>query len=511
MNLPRPTWIRPGRWIEPMAWGFLFALAHGQLPLYSGNQNSYLLHAVARVEPSGLAQDWFADTLDPFPLFTGLSAALMRISPAALQIAYALVLLAYGAALWTLVRTATPASTWRGRTVGMAILTLLHSVQLIFLARENRDPWTPEFWTNGLAGQYALGPVWQPCVFGALLVAAVALAAKKQYRTALACAVAAQALHASYLLGAASLVAGIAWAAWAEGQGAGRAFRLLAVGGAAMLPFVAFNLLRFQPTDPNLFAASQNILFSERIPQHANPAVWWTGLAWLKIGLIAAGLACGWRNQPLRRVLLLPAVLGLILSLIAGVCRIPSLSLLFPWRVSVWLVPVSLSLVAGWGVERLSRWPAGRTVLAVASVAGTSACLLAAALGVMGFRQLQSLRDPLYQEAIAAVHARLKSGEVLLIPPHLEEFRMDARVPIWIDRKTHPYRDAEILDWKARLEAAYAWYRGEPRRLESMDPAGAVSWVLLDSRTAGAPLPATTQCVFSNADYRLIRWSRSPP
>ena len=510
MSLPRSIPVRLGRVGEPLGWGAIFALAHSQLPLYSGNQNSYLLHAVARVEAPGLATDWFVRTLDPFPLFTALSAALMRISPATLHVAYALVLLAYGVALWLLVKAATPASGWPGRTAVMAFLVLLHSMQLNFLAQNFHDPWTPDFWTSGLASQYVLGPVWQPCVFGALLVLAVALAARKRYVAAVVLAVAAQALHASYLLGAASLVAGIAWAVWAEDGNARRALRLLIGGGLAMLPFFIFNLLRFRPSNPQVFDIAQNILFAERIPRHANPAIWWSNLAWLKIGLIVAGLACVWKGS-LRRVLLVPILFGLVLSLAAGLSRNPSLSLLFPWRVSVWLVPVALALVTGWLAEIIGRWKPVRAVLAAISVLGVCACLLAAALGVHGFRQLRSAQDPLYEETLAAVHAHLQPGEVLLIPPHLEEFRLDAGVPIWIDRKTHAYQDKEILEWKARLEAANAWYAGRPGKLETMDPAGAVSWVLLDSLTASAPLPPVSECVFSNATYRLIRWNRTSP
>lgn len=507
MNVPRSILVRPARILEPAGWGGLFALAHGQLPLYSGNQNTYLLHAVAQVEPAGLAQDWVVRTLDPFPLFTGLSVVLMQLAPVFLQVAYGGMLLLYGAALWQLVRMATPASGWPGRTAVMAFLVLLHSMQLNFLARNLHDPWTPDFWTSGLASQYVLGPVWQPCVFGALLVLAVALAARQRPMAAIACAVAAQAFHASYMLGAAMLIAGIAWAAWAKEKNPGRAIGLLMGGAVVMLPFVVFNFLRFRPTGPEVFAVAQNILFSERIPQHADPAFWWTRLAWLKIGLVIAGLACVWK-QPLRRVLLVPVAGALVLSLAAGLSRNTSLALLFPWRVSVWLVPVSLALIAGWLAEIVGRRPAGRNVMAFLAVMGVGAGLLAAVLGVLGGRQLQVAKDPQYQELLAAVQTRLPPGSVLLIPPHLEEFRLDARVPVWIDRKTHPYRDVEILEWKARWQAARAWYDGDPRPLAALDPAGTVSLALLDPVTANTPLPPASECVFSNAAYRLVRWSR---
>ena len=64
----------------------------------------------------------------------------------------------------------------------------------------------------------------------------------------------------------------------------------------------------------------------------------------------------------------------------------------------------------------------------------------------------------------------------------------------------------DVAGWKARLEAAEAWYAGQPEKLEALDPDGAVSWVLLDSLTAAAPLPPGAGEPGSPA-----RWPRSGP
>src|SRR3954451_10383861 len=60
-----------------------FAAAYGLGALVSGNQNSYLLHAFARLGPAALGHDWMTGTRDPFPVFTAVMAPLLSWSAAA--------------------------------------------------------------------------------------------------------------------------------------------------------------------------------------------------------------------------------------------------------------------------------------------------------------------------------------------------------------------------------------------------------------------------------------------
>ena len=55
-------------------------------------------------------------------------------------------------------------------------------------------------------------------------------------------------------------------------------------------------------------------------------------------------------HQKLFHIILWPTVIALSLTTLQIVTNNVELALLFPWRLSSWLVPLSVSLLVGWGV-----------------------------------------------------------------------------------------------------------------------------------------------------------------
>src|SRR5206468_10569397 len=61
--------------------------------------------------------------------------------------------------------------------------------------------------------------------------------------------------------------------------------------------------------------------------------------------------------------------------------------------------------------------------------------------------------DPNYQALVGAVSSDPNPAAVYLSPPRLmESFRLRTGHPIVADFKSHPFKDVEILDWRARLQ-----------------------------------------------------------
>jgi hypothetical protein len=188
-----------------------------------------------------------------------------------------------------------------------------------------------------------------------------------------------------------------------------------------------------------VFAQATDILVRDRFPRHADVANWFGAAALLKIVAIGTGV---WlvRHRPIFPVLCVPFTASIVLSIVQIVSANRSLALAFPWRPSVWLVPVSLALIVGqlvmgvapW-IDRLARERAGRVGVAVAVG-------LLALFGIAG-TLLESKAAGMRPEAhvIAWARANTSATDVYLIPPELEEFRLRARVPIVADTKTHPY------------------------------------------------------------------------
>src|SRR5206468_2919009 len=132
------------------------------------------------------------------------------LHPWAFYVYYAVLLGAYAAAMLGLfvavVGREVAARRW---PAFVALFVAVHSA----LARWCSYRWLglayPWYFQSGLAGQYLLGSIFQPSTFGVLLVGAVYLFVRGRTYPAVVCAALAVLVHATYLLPAGLLTAGM--------------------------------------------------------------------------------------------------------------------------------------------------------------------------------------------------------------------------------------------------------------------------------------------------------------
>ena len=53
-----------------------------------------------------------------------------------------------------------------------------------------------------------------------------------------------------------------------------------------------------------------------------------------------------------------------------------------------------------------------------------------------------------------------EKGDIYLIPTKLERFRLQTGAPIFVDLKTHPYKDIEVVEWYNRIQIANRFFTG---------------------------------------------------
>jgi hypothetical protein len=460
-----------------------FAVAHTQAPLYYSNQNQYLLHGLAAGGLGHLSADWLANTRDPTPLFSGLVAAGYRaLGEWSFQAAYFLLLTGYFlSARWLVGALPGVPDTRAFRLAWAAAFTAAHAAILRVASVELAGVDYPWYLQSGVAGQYLLGPGLQPSAFGVLLLAAVAAFANGRPVLAAALAAGAVVFHSTYLLPAGLLTLGFL-AALAV---AGRTRTAVAAGAVALVvvaPVVAYVLAGFSPSSEDSFGEAHRILVEVRIPHHAVVARWLDVVACAQIAWMAVGIAL-LRRTPLFLVLLVFTAGGLALTLAQAATGDHTLALLFPWRVSVLLVPVATAVTLA---KLAALLPPGRVTGWVS--AAVLAVLVAGGVVVMveriGYRMSDD-EEPLY----AFVRGNAKPGDVYLlpvripavgggrgsvstsftppprpkpgsnlIPVDLQRFRLHTGAPIYADFKSVPYADAEVLEWYRRLKAVEDWY-----------------------------------------------------
>ena len=438
----------------------LFCSAYWLDPLFTSNQNTYFAHAVADLNPGRLGLDWFCGTADATPFFTRLISFALRLGGH--RAVYGLTeatLAAYFVALAVCLGVAFDFRR-RSTLITIAIVTVIVIVHSVALNTFLPAGLSTLDLTAGVAEQYLLGHNLQPSMLGgvALLAAFACFQMDRPLSTWIALG-AATVLHPTYL--AASLI--LACAFVATQMRLGHPLKRLALPVALYVSLVciaAVIALRVSgfPSASDLSTA-EHILIDWRIPHHANVALWGRQAQTALVVAVIPVAAFIVPDRRTRLVLLFAYGLGVALTLVVAAAHLQAAALLFPWRISAVLAPVSCCGVVVGLADRLGRL-VSRPRLAVVT-AGVAAAV-ALHLGWSGLQRTQYAFDhrDMGAEQLLAAHARSEpAGARYLVPSEWENFRLQAEAPIVVDVKSNPYRPRDVIEWFARVEEVRSLYQ----------------------------------------------------
>jgi hypothetical protein len=528
MTAEIPTRFASRTWV--LTGGLVFALAHTQAPLFFSNQNQYFLHGLARAGTGDLASDWLANTIDPTPVFSTIVERTERWLPrTAFHAGYGVILFAYWVSAVALASTVVPLWTPAAFSLFTGLFVGIHSAAARWLSLQLTGVDYPWYLQAGLAGQYVLGPGLQPSTFGVgLLLALAAYARGRPFLAAALCGLT-PVCHSTYLLPAALLIAGMI-----ADQARHRQWRRgVLIGGIALLlvsPIVAFVLICFSPTDSASFAQSQRILADLRIPHHTRIDRWLEGVALLQIAWIVLGMIV-LRRTRLAAVLPVAVAGSAALTLVQWLTGNPTLALLFSWRLSVILVPVSTAMACGLAAVALAGRlpPVASGVIGLSVIGATLLGWLAVADGRFGYAT-----DPAEDDLLAFVRENRRPGDVYLLPVRLpfgppgprgsisttfaprrpanptfpvdlQRFRLATGAAIYVDFKSIPYADVEVLEWHRRMSRGDDWYTRtiwDASVLDDFRKAGITHVVTINGKT---PPCDGLELVFTGRAYSLLR------
>lgn len=538
MGQPPSRWDRLQSAAFYLLWGTAFAVSHTQAPLPYLNQNQYLLHGVA-ASTGFLADDWLANTADPTPVFTGLVRLTTAcFPPAAYYVYYGLLMAVYFFSLVAVARSLVkelddPAL----RSCFLAALVLIHSAAVRYLCSAGLGQ--DYFWyaQAGVAGQYTLGGFFQPSTFGVFLVLSVALfVAGRPFLAVTSAAVAAN-FHSTYLVGAAALTLAYQYSLLRERRWQ-QAFGLGLWSLALVGPVVIYNLREFGPSSPESFHEAQHILTHFRIPHHSLPQQWFSRFTAAQL----LGVLGAW--WLVRRTSLAPvlgvslAVVG-VLTLAQQLTRSDTIALLFPWRISVYLVPLATAVLLAKATSLLAPGVSRHRRMAGAISGIVAGFLVAGGLFVMqehlGY-ELPRAELPV----MAYAHEHASKGQVYLVPievprslsaneshisahfrpaldgsrwvAEFQTFRLRTGVPVYVEFKAIPYKDVEVLEWRQRIEQvrqAYQWIAaGQTEALAAFCDAQGITHVIVPAEQK-LDLPRF-EPEYQDAHYRIYRKTREP-
>lgn len=450
--------------------GALFALSHNKGILYKSNETTKLLHGIAGSGGGYLGKDWFVNTVDPLPIFSRFVSFTYRtLGESGFYLYYALLLGVFCAAAVELFAPrapdgGVPAGAERARRPLFLAFLFLYFSHVIGSGLEAVLGFDPaKILQNGVAEQYLLGSLFQNSLFGVFLVLSIPLFLRGRriwasLSIALACTI-----HSAYLFGGAALTIAFLLVLLREKGGLRKAAVFGSMTLALVLPIVFYNRGIFASASPEEARRALEILVVERIPHHSLPAVWFDAEAVVKILVVAAAVFVEWK-RPLGLVLAVPFAFGVAGALAQVATGSYALALLAPWRVSVFLVPLSILALARAGIDALlAGQPAffrerSRAVHAACALV-VAACAAGGALSQVG-RFAEAARNP--ERTLFSFVAESKGPtDLYLVPPRataLEEFRIRAGAPIVVNWKSHPYGSLEVLEWYDRNQRAGRFY-----------------------------------------------------
>jgi hypothetical protein len=196
-----------------------------------------------------------------------------------------------------------------------------------------------------------------------------------------------------------------------------------------------------------------------RIPQHALVAQWLNWTVAVQCVFVLAALVV-LRRKSLFPIFVILTGSTVLLTLVQVATGNMTLALLFPWRASILLVPLGVSVLLAQLVTRgMEAWqPAPRTrgwlrVLALIVIGGLMV------MGVIRF-QIESadLQTDPANPMMAYVAAHKSLTDIYLTPAQLANFRLVTGAPVLADFDSIPYRDRDVMEWYQRLQWSSYFY-----------------------------------------------------
>ncbi len=509
---------RVARWPWPeVALILVLAFAAPVVAPIVGNQNQYLAHVLAD-RGTALDADWFVGTVDPYPFFTAVPRAVFDVTGlTGIRIMAWLATAVWLTGIYGLARLLAPPARQRWAAVAATILV---AVTIAPILSRLPIPWVNQFSAfSGFAGQY-LGGYLQPSVFGCLLLAAFPLwlvgrrapagARLKPTVAAVSLTALGCMLHPTYLVVVAvGLAAAVIADLWKRDASRLGWYALIGIG--VLAPALAANpsLLAIGGASGESSEAMQRFAF-ERIAHHT---LWtnWPRSDLLYIALITIAAGWLWRSGTsawLARWLSAGLAFALAGAVVVELTRSSTPALLFPWRISVFLVPIAataLAVALAVTVGRaLSRSWLGRSAERGRGIGWSVAVVAALLLAVLGLlASSRSVPPTTSDDAVALVRTSEVTG-VGIVPLAEENIRLNAAVPIYVDWKSPPYASSDLIEWWTRVDQV----RAVERDAETFCTTAwrqRIEWMLLPADRATPTCAADWATVGETDAWRVLR------
>jgi hypothetical protein len=491
-----------------------FVISHTQPPLYTSNQNQYFLHGMANAGLGNLSEDWLANTKDPTPVFSFVVEKTIEFSsPFLFYVFYACLMVIY---LWSIfgivkdIRTHT-VSKLHNFLFLSAIIILNSEGWRFALSRLLGPDWSYVF-EDGFAGQRLLGPVFQPSTFGILLILSILLLIKQRPYLALISLGVAVNFHPTYLLTAAAIVISYIWVIFNENWKIDpksafiKSLLFGSVGLAIISPILIYSFINFGNSIALTANQARQILVEFRIPHHAIVSQWFDFTSVTKIVIFLSGLYVA-RRSKLFPFLLIPGLIAVLLTLVQMATNNSFLALLFPWRISTILIPLSAAVLLDHACSILFKFKFMQSTLAqrLLLALGLFAIFISTSVGIVRWKLDNDGQSTMPEAGLFEYIAlNLEPGEQYLIPEKMQDFRLITLAPAFVDFKSIPYKDEDVLEWYRRIKLVEKFYKDPScSMMKKLKDQEGISQIILNRDDSQIEC-SISHIIYADSDYVLL-------
>ena len=129
-------------------------------------------------------------------------------------------------------------------------------------------------------------------------------------------------------------------------------------------------------------------------------------------------------------------------------------------------------------------------------------------VGVLRFKlDLDLQRRSAEAPVMAYVAGHLAAGQTYLTPVKLQEFRLETGAPVYVDFKSIPYQDEDVLEWYRREEKARRFYKeGDCTQLQQFAEQEGVQRFLLPADHPARACPGL-KTLYADSSYLLLAFN----
>ena len=425
----------------------IFAFTIQQFLLFKGNI-VVIIHAIEIFSDNKLQNDWIASQTDHIPIFTYINYILIKLFSIKILYFVHFILLSLCALSLFLISK----SIYTNLEKSDFIIVWFTLFILIF--HENS-------FFSGVAGQSIIDAGYQPASYGVLFFLGIYFfLINKIFLSILFICISAS-FHPTYIIHSGFLVLGFSMYFFLFKKYSDL-LKIFLYYSLLILPITIFVFFNFLNLDRDTTILGQEILM-KRIPHHADIHYWFSYKDIISIITFFISLILIRDKTKLFISLGIFGFCSIFVSIIQYFVEINSLALIFPWRSSVFLMPISSIIIISFLIDKFREKLLNKKKLIYVVFFSISI--------FFGLKShiLENLNSNFEKKIFLFNKIKKYYNEIdsILVPIDTVSIRLNTGLPIFINHKHHPFKHNEIIDWDLRLKLASNFYNAKNLDLQN--------------------------------------------